>query len=248
MLFHRDRLARDHRFVDEARSLDDDAIDGQALPRAHQDKVVDHDILDRDLRFLAVTQDSSCLCLQLDELLDRLGGAALGDRLEQTPKQDQGDDHARCLEVTLGRTRGKDLRRQEREHRIEIGRAGAEHHQAAHARTEMAHLGPALPVEAPAGVELDRRGEQQLDPHPAALGQQREHDPVDAGHELQHRDEKQRNRESRGEGEASPEFGDLRLPGRALAVLAGDLIGQWPRRVSGLGNRFHDTPRIGEAR
>ena len=110
MLFHRDALARDGRFVDRGTALDQLAVDRDALAGTHNDQITDSDLLDRHLCFHAVAFDNGCLWRQVHQLCDRLGGLALGARLQKLAECDQRQDHAGGFKVEVHRIPGNDIR------------------------------------------------------------------------------------------------------------------------------------------
>ena len=73
----RNRLAADHRFVDEGVPGSDRSIDWNLLARPHHDQVVDGHVFDGNFGFCAVTDDPSRARLQSEQFLDRLGRALL---------------------------------------------------------------------------------------------------------------------------------------------------------------------------
>ena len=232
LFFHRCRLAGNHRFIDVAGTFRHHPVHGDALSGADKDQVPGYHFLDGDFHFFAVTDNAGGLGLDPHQFPDRFRRAVLGDGFQITAEQNQRDDDAGGLKVRRCRVLGKDRRDQEGQQGIEIGGAGAEHHQAVHARVKMAQFGPAVAVEPPPGVELDRRRQQPFDTHPAALGHCLHHQAVDSGGHLQHGDKEQRHREGGGQQQIAPEPGHFLFAGGAFAVvrfLAGDRV----RRIAG---------------
>ena len=109
VLLGRHRLAGDHRLVDRALALDDDAVDRDLLAGADPEPVADRDPRERDVLLDAVVADAAGGRRgQAEERADRGAGAAAGAQLEHLADQDQRDDRRRRLEVD------GDLRRRRR--------------------------------------------------------------------------------------------------------------------------------------
>src|SRR3546814_4296730 len=75
--------------VDRARPLDDEAVGGQALVRAHDHDVADHEFLDRKLRRLSVTANRRLFRREFRQRLDRALGATHRIMLERMDEAEQ---------------------------------------------------------------------------------------------------------------------------------------------------------------
>jgi hypothetical protein len=71
-LVHREGLAGQHGFIDAGAPLDDDAIDRNLLAGMYADGLVETDLLDRNVRFLTVTDHAGGAGLQADEFSNGL--------------------------------------------------------------------------------------------------------------------------------------------------------------------------------
>ncbi len=159
---HRQALAGDHRLVQAGAAFPDDAVHRDLLARPHDDDVADRHLLHRDIHLLAVAHDPRRPGLQADELLDGLGGLALGPGLEQAAQQDEGDDDGRGIEVDVGAAAagGEEAGEQDGRHAVEVGRRGAHGDEGVHVGGAVLERAPRPPVELPARPELDRRGQR----------------------------------------------------------------------------------------
>ena len=72
-LLDRHRLAGDHRFVDAAAALDDDAVDRHALARSHAQSIADVDQLERDVFFTRARDPARGLRCEAEQCADRAG-------------------------------------------------------------------------------------------------------------------------------------------------------------------------------
>ena len=98
----RHRLAREHRLVDRRLAFDDHAVGRNLLAGPNDEQIADANIGHRNEHLGAVPQDTRLLRTELEQLADRLRGAALGARLEVAAEQDQRRHDGRDLEVRLG--------------------------------------------------------------------------------------------------------------------------------------------------
>ena len=198
------RLAGQERPVDRRLALDDDAVGGDLLTRADDEAIAHLERPDRDERLLAVPEHPRFLRAELQELLDRLRGAALRARLEVAPEQDQRRHDRAHLEVGLAFEAGdKD------DSRPEPGGERAEGDQRVHRGHSVAGAPHCRAVEAEARVEHDRRRERKRDPLPAVELRRRHH--------REHRDrQRQRDREHEPAAErpAGVALTSLGRPGR----------------------------------
>ena len=217
LLGNRYRFATDHRLVDEGMAFFNDAIHRDTLARAGQDAIAGHDGLDRHLDRFAIADDAGGFRLQLQELLDRLGGTAFGDVLEVASQQDQRHDHRRRLEVAHGGISREKAGYQQSGDRIEVGGARADHDQTVHARVEMSKFGITTAIEARPGIELHGRGQQPLDAHPAAMRHQTRQERIKVGNHFSHGDDDHR------DGEHCREHDPVAKPS-SLAILVVRLL------------------------
>ena len=98
--FHRNRLARDHRFIDEARPFHDHAVHGNAFARPDAQQVAWMHVVERHVLFRSVGLDAPrSLRRQLEQSLDRAAGLAARAQLQHLAQQHQADDHGRGLKV-----------------------------------------------------------------------------------------------------------------------------------------------------
>ena len=101
LLFDGDALARQRGFVDRGRSLEHDAVDGDALARLDDQHVAELDLLDGDDALDAVALDRRGLGRKVHELCDGIRGLALGAGLHRLAHGDERQDRACGLEVQL---------------------------------------------------------------------------------------------------------------------------------------------------
>ena len=174
------------------------------------------DILDRDLALFAIADDAGGLGLQPDELADRLAGAGLGARLEQSAEEDQRQDHADGLVVDLLELLGDGIGRDRDEEAVAERRAGAERDERVHVGAAVAEDEPAGAVDRPSRVEHDGRDEGEL--HPRIQEELRDPGRVE---ELRGHDREEHRRGQEGsDDDATGEVTDLGAPSDRLRVLA----------------------------
>ncbi len=202
-LLDRHRLAGEHRLVDRRAAVEDPPVDRDPLARSHEHDIAEAHGRDRHVALDAAFDDPGRLGLEADEPADRLARPALGPGLEVLPEEDQADDHRRGVEVQIRHVvadrRGQDAgaeavvedgghavgvcgRRPERDERVHVGGAVAR-------RAERAL------VEPPAGPELDRRRQRQLQPRVGQPGGQ----PRGAEHLARHAEHDQHADAERGD-------------------------------------------------
>ena len=100
LLGDRNRLAGEHGFVDRARPLDDAAVDGNALPRAHAHPVPRLQALDRNVLVGTVcVHEPRRLRRQAEERPDRAARAIPRNELQDLPDEDERRDDGGGLEV-----------------------------------------------------------------------------------------------------------------------------------------------------
>ena len=166
----RQRLAGQHRLVDRRLALDDDAVGRDLLAGADDEQVADLELGDGNEHLLAVAQHARLLGAELQQLADRLRGAALGAGLEVAAEHDQRRHDRADLEVGVGGDAAD-----EHDGRPEPGGDRAERDQRVHRRREVARVLQRGAVEPDAGVEDDRRREGEREPLPAGEAQRRHH-------------------------------------------------------------------------
>ncbi|MNV25133.1 hypothetical protein D3C71_1162190 [compost metagenome] len=247
VLGHRQRFAREHRFVDFGLPFEHARIGRHAFAGTHGEPVADHHLGQRHVAFLAACVDQvRHFGPQLLQRADRRGGLALGARLEPLAQQHQRDHHRRGFEVQVrhhavprmlagGGAPPQPQRQAE-------GRAGAQRHQQVHVAGAGLGRMPARAVETRAEPELHRRREQQLHPgrqHPALADQVAEH----------RRHQRDRQRQADGHGhEAVPgrQRGGLVLRGAFGArFVAGGAHGAAQQQGHVLAAGGHDAGRLG---
>ena len=137
-------------------SFADDAVDGHALARAHDEAVADHDVGERHLDRDAVAQNARGLRLQPQQSFQRRRRACSRPRFEELPQQHQGDDRRPGFEidVLVRQVEDGDYGAQRPCHR----RAQCDQH--VHVGTAAAQSVPGADVEAAADPELHRCGER----------------------------------------------------------------------------------------
>ena len=92
-LVDREALAGDHRLVDLAVAVLDDAVDGDLRAGADDEQVADDDLTGRDLDGLAVALDQRHRRGQVQQGADRRVGAAAGAHLEPVTEQHERGQH-----------------------------------------------------------------------------------------------------------------------------------------------------------
>ena len=110
------RLTGEHRFIHAALAADDDAVDGNAFSRPHEDDVGPPDLLNRELDLARVAQHARRLRLQVDQSPQRRRRASLRPCFDEIAEQDERDDEDdrlvvqiagdATLEEDVGRERG----------------------------------------------------------------------------------------------------------------------------------------------
>ena len=162
-LFHGDRFAGDHAFIDKRAALAHRAIDRDPFAGTYEDQVALADLGQRHFDLCAVALNGGVLRLQPDQAFDRLAGAALGAGFQRATEQDQGDDDRGGLEIDGPRAHGKELRRDEREGRIAPCGRGAERDERIHFRRAAQERRHAVAEKAPSRSDQDGGGQNELD-------------------------------------------------------------------------------------
>jgi len=207
---HRQRLTRQHRFVERTAALDHDAINRHLLARSHAQQIADMHMREGNVGFAAVRRDPARrLGRQAQQRLDRRRGLGACFQFKDLPEQRQRNDHRRRLEVHRypphqhERSR-KHLWCDRGCHAVEKGGAGAQPDQGPHVRTAAHDRLRAAHEEGPACPQHDRQGEPEFDP---ALT--RHVEPAQAVTE--HRQQCDRHRQGQGPPEAALEIHQLRV-------------------------------------
>ena len=100
ILFDRDRLAGDHRFVHGAHAVDDDTVNRHLLSRSHAQAIAYVNGIEWHILFRSVfTNATRRGGRHTEQLLDRCAGLASGAQLEHLAKENERDDDRRDLEV-----------------------------------------------------------------------------------------------------------------------------------------------------
>ena len=120
-LFHRQRLARDHAFVDPTGPFGHFTVDRHPFTGAHRDQIGRANLGNRHLDNSPVCKDSRRFGLQADQTLDRLRGSPLGPRLQHAAKQDQRHDDGCRLVIDVHRARWQQIGKEGCDQRIAIG-------------------------------------------------------------------------------------------------------------------------------
>ena len=181
----RDRLAREHRFVDGARALEHDAVDGQLLPGSHAQRFPDADTRERHVDLAAVLEQAPRgRRREAEQRADRGARAPPRAQLEHLPEQHERHDHGGGLEVDRNaaavRAEGSRIQagRERREQAVAPGGSGAERDQREHVELPRPQRAPAAFEERLAAPEHDGRREQRAGsrraPRPAARGRRGE--------------------------------------------------------------------------
>jgi hypothetical protein len=186
----RQALAGDERLVDVAAAFAHLAVDRHALAGTNDHQVAHRNGSERHVDVASIAAYQRALGAQRVQGADRLGGLALGARLEPLAEQDQGDQRGRGLEVKVSARAAQEL-----EHRQPVRGAGAERDQQVHVAGERLERLPARAIEARPEPELDDRRERELDP----AGQR----PVRAERQAAHRRE-QRHAQGGGSRDRPP--------------------------------------------
>ncbi len=204
----RDRLAREHRFVDAATALEHHAIHRQLLARSHAQLFTDADARERDVDFAAVLEQAARGCRrETEQRADRASRASPRPQLEQLAEEHERHDHGGGLEVDRDAAavaaEGSRIRTrsERREQAVAPGGAGPERDQREHVELSRPQRAPGALEERLASPEHDGRREQQLDPRERRRG----NGVREAGsHEhFRHREREQGKREQAAQPEAA---------------------------------------------
>jgi hypothetical protein len=209
---HRQGFAGQHRGVHARAAVQHHSVHRHLLPRPHQQHVAGLDLVERDLLHTAPGHAPRGARPQIEQPAHGLRGAGAGARLEQAPQQDEGDDHGRGVKIDVrllprpAHNRGHDRGN----HRVQVGGECAHADQQVHVGGAAAQRDPRAAQEGPAGPELDRGGEEELDP---VL--RRHRDGAQPGKHAEVCEHDHRHRERSRHGEAACERAPL---GRALVL------------------------------
>ena len=209
MARYRQGLAGQHRLVDLGVALVQHAVDREPLAGQHHHPVADGDARQGHDPLVAVLEPSGRVGPQRLQRPDRLGRAAPCPGLQVLAEQHQCDHHGRAFVVQVGRVARMGGEPQPGRQPPACG--GPDRHQQVHVAGAGFERRPAGPVEAGAEDELDRRGDQGLQP-----GRQHR---VDAEGQREHR-QRERGRQGHRPGNAPPFGGEATLGrvGRRRAV------------------------------
>ena len=155
----RQRLAGDEALIDLRTAVLDDAIDGDALARAHQHKITRRDRGDRRLhRFALVAEAHRLFRLHRGQIGRDVAGAPTHAIFEIAPRQQEGEQHHAALEIgiRLVPDRLHDGKR-EREQDAE----GDRH---VHVGGELLQCADRALEERPAGIGDSRQGDERRKP------------------------------------------------------------------------------------
>ncbi len=106
VLRHRQRLARQHRFIHLRLPLGHHAIGRDALARAHHQPVAHHHLGHGHIHLAGFAQQVRHIGPQAVQRADGRRGLALGARLQPLAQQHQRDHHRRRLKVQVRRVAG----------------------------------------------------------------------------------------------------------------------------------------------
>src|SRR5439155_16810278 len=98
---YRHRFAGDHRFVDVAFPIDDQAVDWHLLAWSDAEHVALLNFIHCDFLLLAIANSMGSLRRKAQQSLDRLPGATPRFRLDQLSEQDQSRNHRRCFKIKI---------------------------------------------------------------------------------------------------------------------------------------------------
>ena len=208
----RDRIARMHLNrhglagqqgrIHRGGTLDHHAVRGNLLARAHQEQVVRHEVLHRNLHLLRhallIGAQQGCLLrAHAQQGAQRLRGTVAGAVLNRATNQQEQRHHGRRIEVQRRVVAGKHrpeaaarmvyVRRQRRVHeqlrqRVEVRHDHAEGHERIHRGGAVTGVDERGAVERCGAPERDRRGQNRHDPAPVRELKRREHGNQEDGH------------------------------------------------------------------
>ena len=163
-LRHRQAFARQHRFIDARRALEDPSVNRNALARADADKITLPHAFNAHLALGAPgIDDARGFGAQRHQRADRRARLTLGAAFQPFAEQHQRDDDGRSLEIIMRRAV---MRRRHREliDAQPISRARPDRDEQVHIARTRLHRAPPRAVESRAQPELHRRCKQPLNP------------------------------------------------------------------------------------
>ena len=216
----RHRLAGQQRGVDGRRALGDDAVGGDLLARAHDERSPTASWSIGMRTSPSVAQDGDVLGAELEERVQGGAGATLGAGLDVAPGEDERRHAGGDLEVQhAGAVAALGPEREAVRHAGHAGVAEeegvqrpaergehAERDERVHRRGGVAQVRPRRPVERPRTPRHDGRGERQREPLPVLELQRRDHRQQDDGHRQDRRERRA------GRGAARPRRRRRRAP------------------------------------
>jgi hypothetical protein len=189
MFGHGHGLPGEHRLVDGARSVFDDAVDRNLLAGTDAQAVAHQNVVEADVDLTSVRLDAARLrrC-EAEQRLEGGAGSAARAELEDLSEQDQRDDDRGRLEVQADLSVMVAERRREepwRDHGDDaVGERDAdpEADQRPHVQAPVAQRRSEADEEGPRRPDADRRGERELDV-PACAADQAERDARHGPHD-----------------------------------------------------------------
>jgi hypothetical protein len=228
----RHRLARDHRLVDRAISLEHHAIDRHFLAGAQAQPVADLDAVERNVLLAPVgANDARLFGREFQQRADRAIGLRPRAQFQHLAEQHQRDDDGARLEID-----GGEMAENGDDHAVAIGDAGAERDQGEHVEAAIYQRLPAAHEERRAGPDHHRARQEELQPD-KSLRRQRPCDPA-AEQIVSHRQQEQRQRQRQRHPE-SPAHVDQLGVGR-LGIGGGDRLQRHAAFGTGARPAVHD--------
>ena len=202
MHLHRHRLAGQQGRIHRGGTLDHHAVRGNLLARAHQEQVIRHEVLHRNLHLLGHAlligaQQGRLLRAHAQQGAQRIRRTIASTVLNRAANQQEQRHHRRRIEVQRRMVAGKHrpeaaarmvhVRRQRRVHeqlrqRIEVRHDHAEGHERIHRGGAVTGIDERGAVERRGAPERDRRGQNRHDPAPVRELERREHGNQEDGH------------------------------------------------------------------
>ena len=163
-------FASEHRFIDRAAPVLNDAIHRHFLPRPHPQAVADVDHIQGNIRLTAIGGDAPGLARgKVQERADRPAGALPRPQFQNLAEEHQDDDHGGRLEINGDRAawpakgRRKDAGSERRRHAIDPRHADAQRNQREHVEAAADQRSPAADKERPACPYHHRRRQEHLE-------------------------------------------------------------------------------------
>ena len=179
-------FAGDHRLVDRTAAFEHDAIDGNALSGTDAQAVAGLHLFERNVFFcnlagflgnlasfsvhFAGGDEARRFRAEMQQRADGGAGAAAGAKFHDLAEQDQRGDGGGRFEVDVGisthaaQRRGKNSWREDRDHAVDVGDAGAEADQREHVRAAVDQRRPETLEEWQAAPEDDGSRQRELKP------------------------------------------------------------------------------------